>query len=483
MIKSPRAMLNAMALFALVEGCAMACTGFAIRDGKRVLVGFSYDHQFGSGHIYVNKRNVERRRYLLLAEKPLRWVSKYGNVTFNLVSRDYPHDGMNEAGLVVLSMGLDGTRFPAPDDRFALDELGWVQYQLDTAATVEDVIEAMRKVRISSRSIGDSHFLIVDRSGKAAVIEYVDRQTRIYRGDDLPWPILANDTYANMLADLKQQKAFGGSREDQYRVGSSCRRFAHVAEAIRNSPPKGPGTDYPFTILSEVRQSNSQYQVVYDTLNRNIYYRSLNSTDVKLIHLGETDFDCATPALMTEIQSSEKGNLRRSFYAYDVARSRETLGEFNKETFGYLPVEALDSLAETPRQSRCLGKTEQTPTPGAVASLEPPAERRVVVSNRPANIILDFAVKLDRPASTDLEFAFEIPNDSTLVPGDNVFIAPNPVKIERGRRSVGAKVIIIASRVEAGADATLTVNLVSQDTPLSRERRFAIAITSNSTSQ
>ena len=53
----------------------------------------------------MNKRNVERNRYLLLAEKPVKWISKYGSITVNLWGKDWPHSGINEAGLVVQCLG------------------------------------------------------------------------------------------------------------------------------------------------------------------------------------------------------------------------------------------------------------------------------------------------------------------------------------------------------------------------------------------
>ncbi|HVM60549.1 MAG TPA: linear amide C-N hydrolase [Verrucomicrobiae bacterium] len=483
-------MLTATILFVLVHQCAEACTGFAMKDGKRVLVGLSYDQQFGAGHIYVNQRNMERRRYQLYAEKPASWVSKYENITFNLAGMNFPHDGMNEAGLVVLSMGLDGTRFPGPDSRSAIDELGWIQYQLDTAASVDEVIQSMKTLRISSRGIGDCHYLIVDSSGKAVVIEYPGGQTKVYTGDTLPYVILANDAYPHMLAYLKQQKVFGGPNEDKHRVGSSCSRFTEVANRVRNyNPTNAPMMDYAFDILREVRQSNSRYQVVYDIMNRSIHYRSFNSTEVKTIRFSEMDFDRAAPALMTEIQSSNQGNMEKRFHVYDANRSREALVEFNKQTLGYLPMETLASLAETTCQPRCLTNAPQALVSGTkepckadtlsgdlVASLKPPTESRIVVSNGADNIVLDFAVTLNRAATADLDFAFEVPYDSALVPGDNVFIAPNPVRIERGNDSVSVKAIVIADRVKAGVDARLIVNLLSQEAALGNVQRLTILV-------
>jgi penicillin V acylase-like amidase (Ntn superfamily) len=144
---------------------------------------------------------------------------------------------MNEAGLVVLSLGLDGTQFPKPDDRLAIDENGWIQYQLDNSATLADVVESIKHLRLSSRSIGDSHFFLCDKSGACMVIEYVGEQSRVYTGGDLPYPILANDTYQNLMNYLTSQKNLPREKREPYRVASSCCRFLRVLEKIDHFDP------------------------------------------------------------------------------------------------------------------------------------------------------------------------------------------------------------------------------------------------------
>ena len=77
--------------------------------------------------------------------------------------------GMNETGLVVEVMWLQGTKYPARDERPALRELSWVQYQLDNCCTIGEVIATDSKIRIT----GDSapiHYLVCDTSGNAAVL-------------------------------------------------------------------------------------------------------------------------------------------------------------------------------------------------------------------------------------------------------------------------------------------------------------------------
>ncbi|MGD0342754.1 MAG: hypothetical protein ABSA76_13710, partial [Bacteroidales bacterium] len=117
-----------------------ACTAFCLKSTDRIVFGFNFDYQVGYGYIYVNKRNIERQRFSFYAEKSFRWISKYGSITFNVHGREIPEGGMNEMGLVVKSIGYDECKFPDPDERIPIDEAGWVQYQLDNSATIEDVI-------------------------------------------------------------------------------------------------------------------------------------------------------------------------------------------------------------------------------------------------------------------------------------------------------------------------------------------------------
>ena len=44
---------------------------------------------------------------------------------------------MNEKGLVVELMWLDGTTYPQPDERPSVGVLQWIQYQLDNYSTIE----------------------------------------------------------------------------------------------------------------------------------------------------------------------------------------------------------------------------------------------------------------------------------------------------------------------------------------------------------
>src|SRR5438067_1012512 len=91
-----------------------ACTTFVMIIGGRPVLGANYDWDTGVGALMVNQRVVEKRSF---TGRPVTWVSRFGSITLNQYGRDFPTGGMNEAGLAIALMGLDGTEYPAVDER------------------------------------------------------------------------------------------------------------------------------------------------------------------------------------------------------------------------------------------------------------------------------------------------------------------------------------------------------------------------------
>ena len=157
------ARLAALALLAVWSAPPIQpCTTIVLRDGERVVFGTNLDWHGAEGLVFVNQRSMSRRSVGDPNINTAAWVSRFGSVTFNVAGRDLPNGGINEAGLTIGQMWLDGTRYPSADDRASLDLASWVQYQLDTSAGVSDVIASDRDVRITGPS--PSHFLVAYRS-------------------------------------------------------------------------------------------------------------------------------------------------------------------------------------------------------------------------------------------------------------------------------------------------------------------------------
>ena len=313
----------------LVAAAGDACTTFCTRG----LFGRSYDFEIGYGMVVVNKRGVQRGA---AGSQPAgaKWTSRHGSVTFNQFGRDFPTGGMNEKGLVVELMWLNGTRYPIADARPALGTLEWIQYQLDTAATVAEALENAQQVRIHEQGV-PLHYLVADATGDVATIEFLDGHPVFRRGDSLPVPALANDTYDFSLGAMKR-----GSGD----------RFARVA--------KGLGTamtiDGAFSLLDKVRQPSTQWQIVYDIKERAIHWRTAKNHENRSLQMAAFDFACGTPVKVLDIDRG-RGDVASLFRDYTRAGNlalvrKSTRGtSFTRNT----PDAEIEESAAWPERSRC----------------------------------------------------------------------------------------------------------------------------------
>src|SRR5262245_10282323 len=150
-----------------------ACTTFFITKNGHMVFGRNYDWITATGMVCTNLRGMQKISMKAENGTTLSWVSSYGSITFNQYGKEFPTGGMNEKGLVVELMWLDGTKYPKPDDRPAVNVLQWIQYQLDKSATVDEVIATDKMLRITSHDT-PLHYLIADAKGNAATIEFLD---------------------------------------------------------------------------------------------------------------------------------------------------------------------------------------------------------------------------------------------------------------------------------------------------------------------
>ena len=284
------------------------CTTFILKDSKgEVAFGRNFDFPVGMGHVTINQRNQLKTAFIRQPEKPMEWISKYGSITFNQIGREFPYGGMNEAGLVIEQMWLQEAVYPEPDHRYGLSELQWIQYQLDNSATVQEVIDSDTLVRISFTSVATLHFLVADKSGDVATIEFIDGKRIVHRGDNLPYPVLANCPYDRSL-DYKNQKDSGSEKTFSGWTENSSGRFLKAASMIEAYKGETPKVDYAFKILDEVSQENAtQWSIVYDPAESAIYYKTNQNKTIRTINLQTKYFECEGDKLYADIQTNVDG--------------------------------------------------------------------------------------------------------------------------------------------------------------------------------
>ena len=317
--------LLGLALFASSSAAnpsdASACTAFVLADDAGAYVGKNLDWSLGTGAAVLRLRD------------PSSGV-RYSNLTFTQFGTTRPLGGMNECGLVVEETSNRPTTGSDPGAVLGLDEFEWIGYVLDRSATVADALSTLETVSIRRRWI-DIHYLLADRTGDVAVVDFVDGALRVHRGHSLPVSVLANDTYENSVSYLRRHRGFGGERVETDGPDSP-ERFVRAARAV-HTPDAEPTTDRAFGILAEVAQSDTQWALVYDIARRSVHVRTrgLGSTirTLDLLQLASADTtsvldlngdleDASTSTWSPVTRAIEDGLRRTVAAAMDVAIPR-----------------------------------------------------------------------------------------------------------------------------------------------------------------
>lgn len=277
-----------------------ACSTFCLKQDGAVVYGRNYDFDIGTGIVVVNRRGVQKFSLPKKDSNTASWVSVYGSVTFNQFGREYPMDGMNEAGLVIALMWLDGSVYPPNDERPALGVLEWIQYQLDRYATVNEVLAHAEDVRV--RGGTPLHYLIADRSGAAATIEYLDGKLVVHTGSALPTANLTNDSYASSLQYFRGLHAMPSGT-------GSLQRFARTAMLLAQPANGQNATDRTLDILHTVAQPNTRWSVAYDITNLEVTWTTDVTPARKSLRFHATDFACSQPPLVLDVRSPMTGDV------------------------------------------------------------------------------------------------------------------------------------------------------------------------------
>lgn len=330
----------------LIPRPAYPCTTFLISSGEELSFGKNYDWVIGYGLVITNKSGVLKKAFTA-DENPAIWTSKYGSITFNQFGREFPNGGMNETGLVVELMWLEDTVYPDDDGRESAGGiLQWIQYQLDNHSSVEEVIESDRVLRIPQSSL-PVHYLVADRDGNSASIEFLNGKMVYHTGSSMKFSVLANDTYEKSERYFEEMTDNRHILPDHYQR-SSLNRFAKACGMIEEYDPSKHGNtvDYSFRILSSVSQgAYTRWSIVYDMKALKIFFRTSDAPEVKTINMNEFAHDCSVPVMFIDINFPYGGNVSSSMLAYNYRANRRLIES---------SYEGVDILRSTPRKERNL---------------------------------------------------------------------------------------------------------------------------------
>lgn len=316
------------------------CSTFLLEKNGRFLLAKSYDWIVEDGLIVVNKRSIAKQAMTL--DKPMQWISKYGSIIFTQAGRELPMGGMNEAGLVIELMWLDDTTYPLLDSRFTVNELQWIQYQLDTASTVEEVIASNDILRIDIDCKALIHFMIADKRGNSSIVEFINGQMVVHpKSEMLAAPVLTNNTYQKSIEYLSTHEGFGGDKmaSSGFR---SLDRFVRIATLLQKFSMNDDEANLfsAFQILASVanyaevkneeitlenitRYLRAKWNIVYDVADKKIHFLTASHKKIRTIQLDDFNFEGNTSVQVLDMQAELEGDVHHAFipYTYDLNRN------------------------------------------------------------------------------------------------------------------------------------------------------------------
>ncbi|MCX7923007.1 MAG: linear amide C-N hydrolase [Clostridia bacterium] len=156
-----------------------------------------------------------------------------------------PVDGMNEFGVAVAVLSVPHAEPPNDPGKKTADEAALTRLMLDNAKNLDEAISIIKQHNIGF-TIGPTHFMIADSSGKSVVVEFLDNGIFI-TPNTKPWQVATNFIIHGAEAEMFNADA-------RYNTANSMLRKANgrISE------------DEAMNILKQVAQSNTQWSVVYN---------------------------------------------------------------------------------------------------------------------------------------------------------------------------------------------------------------------------
>lgn len=350
MVTARTAFPLALALLSVVAAApapAHACTTFGF--AKQRVMGKSYDWNTAAGLLMINPRGQSKSG--AARSNSARWTSRYGSVTFNQYGRGFPNGGVNERGLAVEVMWLSSARYGAAKaGQKSVNELSFIQYLLDGAASVKAAIALARRVHVE-RTYARVHYMACDASGACATLEHVDGKLVVHSGASLPYAALTNNTYARSLHHFQHDKG-------RPLGGSSLARFVRAANRVTRARTHAAGSSAravarAFAALDDVRNgSYSKWQIVYQLAGHpRVTYRPAGAAKALFsVDLGKLDFRCGADTPVIDLTGRVAGRAGRWIHgaaALNAKLVRRTLGKLG------LPAPIIAQVAAYPRTLRC----------------------------------------------------------------------------------------------------------------------------------
>ncbi len=272
-----------------------ACSAFFF-TGDRTILAKNFDWSSGQGYIIKNNRGEKKFAYGFRDANVAGWTSKFGSITFNQIGKEFPYGGMNEKGLVVEQLWLSNSEYQDNQNK-AISELEWIQYQLDNFSNVDEVIANINGLTIKPNAL--IHYILADKNGVSAVIEFVNGKVVITR-QNAKSQVITNGTSHDSTKYFEANNAIDPASRDKYDRYCILRKNLNVNNlSIAESFEK-------LILVSEDQPNYKTYwSIVYDIKNLKIHFKSFSNNNIKTIALSDFNFDTASKVQFSQLNSTE----------------------------------------------------------------------------------------------------------------------------------------------------------------------------------
>jgi hypothetical protein len=187
-----------------------------------------------------------------------------------LLAPFFAFDGMNEHGLCVAVAGVNQARLKPREGKDYVFVPYLARKMLDKSKTVDDAVNLAEKhipFDLDKTSL-NTHFYIVDSSGRSVVLEYADDQwKKTYNVK--AWQVLTN----KVISDMPDEK-----------LKMQCWRYKSASEALEKAEGN---VDWQagMRILKNAAQKGTTWSVIYSPTTKELYLSAYQSWN-KIYHLG-----------------------------------------------------------------------------------------------------------------------------------------------------------------------------------------------------
>lgn len=271
---------------AALPGVAHACSRVFWNDNKIKLVGRTLDwSQSFNETLWALPKGMERIGRV--PDNPAKWKSRYASLI--IAGLDIcTEEGINEKGLVVNLLFLDGTQYETRNQkRPGIAFYQWPQFYLDNYATVNEVIANLDKVQVVNTALGAEypdglplHVAIADANGDSAIIEFIDGQPTIHLGKH--YQVMTNEpAYDKQIANLLRYKWFGGTIDELPGGIQPDARFVRAAYTLKYLPKTDDPTQAAANMMSLMNNVSVPFGSPYSGVSGTYptWYRSIIDPD------------------------------------------------------------------------------------------------------------------------------------------------------------------------------------------------------------